>query len=265
MNDINQLLGDWAARHEPTPTALNSLQARIAGELLNVNETSATQPAAVAGRRDDNVRSTVSVSWMAVVSVAASLLAVVTVFWSGRQREVTPLANAALAALPATDLAGRQLLFRELDRMFDGHWRWFGEVNGRVHVQTDDGSPGGADGSPSDNPGLAVRLTVVQRRPGDANWRVVWETSVLARSEEWVRLPAELLGNNAVSVWAYSLPDGSVLVENDVSLSAPVPVRLSEPQFFSTSNRHARLWSAHRADGEFQLIQSVARLEANHG
>ena len=258
MTDLNHLLHDWASRQEPTPAELDSLQTRMTERLANVGRTAMT------GRTDVGVRSTAA-SWIAIVAVAASLLAAVTVFWSGRRDDSPRSLDVALAWLPAGDLAARQSLFSELDRMFDGRWRWLSEVNGRVHLETDESSASPA-ALPSDKScGVEVRLTIVQRRPGETKWNVVWEASVLARSEEWVRLPVELTGDSAVSVWVYSLPDGSVLVESDVTLTAPVRVHVSEQQVFGISLRPARLWSARRSDGEFQLIQSIARMETHHG
>jgi hypothetical protein len=254
MNDLNHLLRDWVARNESTSAKLDQLQTRITQRLANVGRTSVT------GRTDMGVQSTTG--WIALVAVAASLLAAVTVFRSGHRNESARPADIATESLPPTDWATRQTLSSELDRLFDGHWRWLGEVNGRVHLQTDETT---SSAEVATNSGVAVRLMIVQRRPSESNWRVVWEASVLARSEEWVRLPAELTGDGAVSMWTYSLPDGSVLVESDLTLTAPVPIRLSEQQVFGASVRPARLWSTRRADGEFQLIQSIARLEANHG
>ena len=216
------------------------------------------------GRTDVGVRSTAA-SWIAIVTVTASLLAAVTVFWSGRRDDSVRSMDVGVASLPAGDLAARQSLFRELDRLFDGRWRWLSDVNGRVHLETDEDSASLVPLPHDESSGIAVRLTIVQRRPGEAKWNVVWEVSVLARSEEWVRLPTELTGDSTVSVWVYALPDGSTLVESDVALMAPVSVRLSEQHVFGASGRPARLWSARRSDGEFQLIQSVARMEAHHG
>ncbi len=264
MNDLNHLLHDWSARQEPTPAEWHSLQTRIAEQLANdVARTPTSEQTSMVCRTDVGVRSTTS--WIALVAVAASLLAAVTVFWSGRRDDSVRSLDVALASLPAGDLAARQSLFSELDRMFAGRWRWLSEVNGRVHLETNEPSVSPAELPSDESSGIAVRLTIVQRRPGEAKWRVVWEASVLARSEEWVRLPVELPGDSAVSMWAYSLPDGSTLVESDVALTIPFSVRLSEQHVFGTSGRPARLWSARRSDGEFQLIQSVARMEAHHG
>lgn len=262
MTELNHLLHNWATRQEPTPAELDSLQARIAGQLAGVVPTSASEPAAEAIRMDIGSHS-ISASWFTIAVVAASLVAAVAVFWSGPREESARLMD--LASLPSGDLASRQSLFNELDRMFDRRWRWLSEVNGHVHLETDESSIGATDLSNEENSGVAVRLMMVKRRPGESTWKVVWEASVLARSEEWVRLPVEQSGDNAVSMWAYSLPDGSVLVESDVTLTAPVQVRLSEQQVFGASRRPARLWSARRSDGEFQLIQSIASWEAHHG
>ncbi len=266
MTDLNHLLHDWASRQEPTPAELDFLQARMTEQLANnVAQTPTSEQTLTAGRTDVGVRSMRTANVIAVVAVAASLLAVVTAFWSGRRDDSARSLDVDLASLPAGDLAARQSLFSELDRMFDGRWRWLSDVNGRVHLETDEASASLVQ-LPSDvSSGIAVRLTIVQRRPGETKWNVVWEVSVLARSEEWVRLPVELSGDSTVSRWAYALPDGSTLVESDVALTAPVSVRISEQHVFGSSQRPARLWSARRSDGEFQLIQSVTRMEAHHG
>ncbi|MBC7821399.1 MAG: hypothetical protein IAG10_31310 [Planctomycetaceae bacterium] len=266
MNDLNHLLHDWAARQEPTPAELDSLQARIAEQLANdVARTPTSEQTSPAGRTDVGVRSTRSASVIALVVVAASLLAAVSVFWFGRREDSARSLDVDVASLPAGNLSARQSLFSELDRMFNGHWRWLSEVNGRVHLETDEPSASLVDLPNDESSGIAVRLTIVQRRLGETKWTVVWEASVLARSEEWVRLPVELPGHSAVSMWAYALPDGSTLVESDVALTVPVSVRLSEQHVFGVSGRPTRLWSARRSDSEFQLIQSVARMEAHHG
>ena len=254
MNDLNQLLRDWAARNEPTSAEVQRLQTRIVAQLSNVGRTS------LAGHTDFGVPSTTG--WIALGVVAASLLAAVTVLWPGRRSESARPTDIAMQSLPTNDLAARQSLFVELDRIFDGQWQWLGEVNGRSHLQTDDVA--GRDRNDSRD-GLAVRLTVVQRRRGESGWHVVWEASVLARSEEWVRLPSELTGDDTVSLWAYLLPDGSVLVENDVALTSPVAVRITEPHIFGRSSQPARLWSTQRDDGEFQLLETIARMEPKHG
>ena len=266
MNDLNHLLHDWATRQEPTPAELDLFQTRIVEQLANdVARTPTSEQTSMAGRTDVGVRSTRSASAIALVVVAASLLAAVSVFWSGRGDDSARSTEVPLALLPAGNLSARQSLFSELDRMFDGRWRWLSEVNGRVHLETDEPSVRLANLPSDESSGVAVRLTIVQRRPGEAKWNVVWEASVLARSEEWVRLPIELPGDSAVSMWTYALPDGSTLVESDVALTVPVSVRLSEQHVFGVSGRPTRLWSARRSDGEFQLIQSVARMEAHHG
>lgn len=254
MNDLDDVLRDWSVRQEPSPAAMQELHTRIGQQLANVDR--------MVARTDVGVCSTTRTSGgVAVIAVAVSLLAAVTLFWVSGARELARPVDVAHESTPS-DLVSRQSLFNELDRMFDGHWRWLGEVNGRVHLQTEEPVTSAVD--VSDN-GVAVRLAVVQRRPGESKWHVVWEASVVARSDEWVRLPEELIGDDTVSVWAHSLPDGALLIESEVTLTAPVPVRLSEQQVFGGSVRPARLWSTRRADGEFQLIQSIARLETHHG
>lgn len=270
MNDLSNLLREWSARQEPTPAAMQELQARIVQQQTNVDQASTSglgeARRATVAQADVGIRSTTRASGgVAVIAVAASLIAAVAMFWMNSAHDSARSFDVAAESLPTNDLVSRQSLFNELNRMFDGRWRWFGEVNGRVHLETDESSINTADRSDEQHSGVAVQLAVVQRRSGEANWRVVWEASVMARSEEWVRLPEALTGDGAVSVWAYSMPDGSVLVESDVTLTAPVPVRHSEPHVFGSSVRPARLWSTRRADGEFQLIQSIARLETHHG
>ena len=259
MNDLDQLLSNWAARTEPTDDALRAIQMRVVGMTRLRSE--------IDLRRSVNPMTETPrvrfASW-AIVTTAAALMLVAGVLLSRPRGQHVASSTLQFAE---DSVAARQSLFNELDRMFDGHWRWLGEVNGRVHLQTDE--PAASEAHVADdgaaNSGVAVRLVVVQRRPGEANWRVVWEALVMARSDEWVRLPEELIGDDAVSVWAHSLPDGSVLIESDVTLTSPVAVHSAEQHVFGDSTRPTRLWSARRVDGEFQLIQSVARLETHHG
>lgn len=264
MADLNQLLNDWASRRAPTSERIESLQAQIRERLLTeVADASLLEPT-VRLERTAAHDSAKSGSSIALVMVVASLLLAVTMFWPRPRSESFRSTNIAAGSVPSNDLSARQPLFRELDRMFDSHWLWLGEVNGRVHLQTDEPAQSTMR-QRENNSGVAVRLTLVQRRPGEMKWRVVWDASVLTRTEEWVQLPDEATGARAVSLWAYALPDGSVLVESDVSLTSPVLVRHSDQRVFGASQRPARLWSVRRPDGEFQMIQSIARMEAQHG
>ena len=256
MTDLNHLLREWESRQQPTPSELDSLQARIAEQLADV--ASKPEPTLLVSRSTPSEPSK-RASAIAVLAVLASLLAAVTVLWSGLRSDPSRPVDLAIASLPDGDFAASQSLFRELDSLFDRRWRWLSELNGQVHIETDEPATDPVTSS------VSVRLTIVQRRIGESNWNVVWEASVLARSEEWVRLPVELAGDNGVSLWTYSLPDGSTLVESDLTLTAPVPLRVSEQHVFGESGQPAKLWSARRSDGEFQLIQSVARWETNHG
>ena len=262
MNDLDQLLSNWAARTEPTDDALQALQRRVVSAAASATNSNSSGSAGASPFRD-HPAARQKAGWQIAMTAVALLLAAAVLVSRPHERNEASLTP----QLSDDSIAARQSLFNELDRMFDGHWRWLGEVNGRVHLQTEE--PAASEVSAADNRvannGVAVRLVVVQRRPGEANWRVVWEASVMARSDEWVRLPEELIGDDAVSVWAHALPDGSVLIESDVTLTAPVAVRSSEQHVFGGSERPTRLWSARRVDGEFQLIQSVARLETHHG
>lgn len=260
MNDLNQRLHGWLDRNEPTSNELDQLHSRIIERLAEEVKVDRMLPSARLSLRDRTGVGVRSAGWFAIVTAVASLLAIVSVFRHGARNEAPSPNDVDITSLSTSDLSERQPLFNELDRMFEGRWRWLSEVNGRMLLQTHE-----SEHSTSTDPGVAVRLTVVQRRPGQTNWAVIWEASVLAHSEEWVRLPAELTGENAVSIWSHALPDGSMLVESDVSLTSPIAVRLTEPHVFNASSHPTRLWSTRRADGDFRLIQSIARLEANHG
>ncbi|MCX7422526.1 MAG: hypothetical protein NT013_23685 [Planctomycetia bacterium] len=265
MNDLNDLLHNWAPRQEPSSVELRIQHEQILKRLVNVAEATSVAPI-VAVRRETSASNSSMLNCVAVVAVAASLLLATSMFWFGHPGRLTNSRESELVSVPAGDPTSGQPLFSELNRMFEGHWRWLSEVNGNVHLEVDESTDDGAAiGHNETNAGVSVRLTVMQRRTNDAKWTVVWDALVLTRSEEWVRLPIESTGDNAVSIWAYSMPDGSTLIESDVVLTVPIPVRLSEQHVFGTSHGPARLWSARRSEGEFQIIQSVARMEAHHG
>ena len=257
MNDLDQLLHDWGRRNEPTTAQVDDLQARVMKGLKSSASASnlPLKPSAIAHPvlRFSTTRGMLEV----IVAFAASLIVA---FWISQLSEFggNTISSEATDVVAANSV-DQQSLFAELDRMFDGRWRWLSEINGRVHLQTDELN------DTSTEPGLSVRLTVIRRRPGQAGWTVVWEASVLSHTDEWVQLPKDLMAGATISVWSHELPDGSVLVESDVALTKPVALQLAEPHIYGPMPQSARLWSAQRADGDFQLIQSISRLESGHG
>src|SRR5262249_18558274 len=133
------------------------------------------------------------------------------------------------------------------------------EVNGRIHLELSDA------GERSSADGTSIHLKIMHRPSRQTHWKVVWQVSVLARAQEWVQIPVENMGDDLISVWSYRLPDGAVLVESDIQLSNPLQLHFVEPHVFTNPSQPARLWSAQRADGDYQLIETVGQVSSEPG
>ncbi len=250
MNQLDEALRNWADQSEPDSSAIDALKQHI----LDSAAAERVRDVTVQSAADrDGLRPTTRPgprgSWVWLVALACVLGVVVFLGRESNSGKHT-LPEVVVATSPATDL-----LATELDRLFEGQWRWHGEVNGRSHLETSDELV--AEAADDDLLRVAVRLTVVERRRGEGRWRVVWDASVLARSDEWVQLPASLTGRDSVSLWAYVLPDGSVMVESDVSLSGPVSVDLATGRLFSRGTQAVELWAEQQGDREVRVLEST--------
>lgn len=254
MKDLDQLLRSWNERNEPFEAHFEDLRRQVMAKVAS--QPVPTEPISAA------LRPAVPVSksrgrFAVGFAIVASVLLVIGV------SSVPSLFERKLSWDPiqliSNETAGSQSLFQELESMFDGRWKSLSEINGNVQLQTDEPT------STSSEPGVAVRLTVMRRQSPRGEWKIVWQASVISHTEEWVQLPKDLTGENSISVWTHSLPDGSVLVESDMALRKPVSIQLATPTIVTQPSQPTRLWSGRQMDAEFQLIQSVSRLEANRG
>jgi hypothetical protein len=250
MNDLDNLLQSWNKRNEPSEVHLDKLRHQAIARLSSSPARAELQiHSPTISKRRGNLA--------VVFAFAASILMALGIF------KLTALFDKQTSSDPlrlvAASTHDSQSLFAELDRMFDGRWQSLSEIDGHVQLQTSE-----TNGASSE-PGVAVRLTVLKRQSQKADWTIVWDASIISHTGEWVQLPQDQTGGDSISVWSYALPDGSVIVESDLALTNPVSIQLTEPSIVNRPSQPTQLWSERRADGEFQLIQSVARLEANRG
>lgn len=252
MNDLDNLLQSWNKRNEPSEVHLDKLRHQAIAQLSSSPALADLQiysPSTTVSKRRGSLA--VVFAFAASILMAFGIFKLTTLF--DKQASSDPL------RLVAASTQNSQSLFAELDRVFDGRWQSLSEIDGNVQLQTRESN------SSSPEPGVAVRLTVFRRRSHDADWTIVWDASIISHTDEWVQLPQDQTSGDLISVWTHALPDGSVIVDSDMTLSKPVSIQVAEPSMITRPSQPTRLWSERRADGEFQLIQSVARLEANRG
>jgi hypothetical protein len=156
----------------------------------------------------------------------------------------------SMALWKPAELAEKKQVFTAIDAEFGGHLGWFAEHGTAVSLEVAD--PGAA---PSDSP-LAIRIVMLHRAPGDSKWSRVWSTDVVTHGEQLVR---SLPGTSASSIWAYSLADGLIAVDGDLTLESPLLARVRFSGLFK-SGVPGQVFSLKTADEEYQVFQTVAPL-----
>lgn len=251
MSQLDDLLQNWAASHEPDAAALSKLQERIVQQCLSgrANEVHSevvlVDETRWAEKRSAGVPN-LQARWSAfAVACALGLTLAALMGWP----QLTRQQGSDLEIVDVDRESSSALLLREFDRLFDGRWNWVGEVNDQSHVELDE------DRDASTEPRVAVRLVAVERRRGESSWRVIWKASLLTRSQQWVQLPRRLTGEDSVSVWAYALPDGAVMVESSVELRSSLNANVSTGRLFSNNRQGIELWSGNANDREVRLVE----------
>lgn len=261
---LDDLLRDWSQQEQPDDAALAALLERVLRGLpdpaieagLPASEV-ADQPVLVRRPPHRDTGGSIRAQRL-VVALLAGVLSLALLF-AAMILHTPHATNRSGPLLTSAGQETQQRLFAELNALFPGQWRWSSEVNGRMHLEVSDDSPPAA--APAE--GVIVQLAVVRRSSRGQTWSTLWEATVLSRPGEWIRLPDELAGNNRLTVWTCPLPDGGLLVENELALTSPVVVQLSEPRVYLGANT-ACLWSGQDRDGEYQLLQSVVRTGGSH-
>ena len=260
MDNLDKLLIDWAERQEPMEAHFEALRRRVRTESnsrapsMPLDADRQRRTGCSHGSRTNTGRR----GTMALICSVALVLATCVWFPGGATKVDNDVSwqGSTANTVSSTD---EQTLFHELNRMFGRQWRSFSDINGQIDVQT------ATPNESNEGTGLAVHYTVLKRALNGQRWEVVWDASILTYADEWVQSPTENASGASLGVWSHQLPDGAILIENELTLTTPVSVKIHEPQVYRHPSKPTRLWSGRGADGEFQLIQSISRMESNRG
>ncbi len=238
-DNLDTLLREWAARHEPEDERREWLDARIQSACR-----SRLRPARPQWR-DHGHR----LLWFAAGAAAAFIA--VALLRCGDGVEERPLAR--LLAEERTRFVERRpalaRVFCETERLFGGKLQWVAQSGREAEIGLSDVAD---DAGP-----LAVRLTLVARRDGARTWRRVWSADVVARTDGVLELAPDGHPANRVALWMHRLEGGAALVESRLTLGQPVrfTAETSEVLSFGESRKTARL---RRGETEYLLLQTVA-------
>ncbi len=247
MNDtIDNLLRDWAARHEPDGDRRRRLEARILRAYRSDHRASPAGPQWIDRGH--------CLLWFAAGATAAFAAAVL---WRGDGTTGDPLA--ALLAEERSHFADRRpalaRIFCETERLFGAKLQWV--------AQSGRGAELGVSDLPDDAATLAVRLTLVARRDGTREWKRIWEADVVARTDGMLELAPDGNPANRVALWMHRLEGGGALVESRLMLASPVrfSAETSEVLPFGDSRNTARVRCG---DTEYLLLQPSHREGVSH-
>ena len=263
MNETNRdpldrLLRGWAARHAADSGSLERIQGAIGQALeqddpLQVGGTTLAAP----GRWQSGVL------WPSLGVVAALLLALVSaMFWSPQRPEIARLdlpssSGDVQAGITPEQLVRETKLFAELDRVFGRQLRWVAEWDGKVELGIE---PDATAAVQANSKPVTIRFTVVKRGQSDRDWSVAWTVNLVVRNEQLVQLQPAEADSPSLMVWIYTLADGKIACDADLSLggSEGLHVKASELQ---SAGDVRELASTAEGGVEYRVYQAVQLLD----
>ena len=217
--DLDQTLRNWAERRRAAKN-FDGLLNRIVAAWSEPSEAERpTEPVDTPRLRRIN-RS--PAAWCAMGATAAALVAAILLLVFRNRPDHDGAPNGLppqYAWLEESQLGEKAALLPEMAAMFENRLQWIAETDGRVVLQVQQDSDGGA--TPTGTPDLVVRLVVVRRGPQTTRWTPVWAVDVVARREQVVRLTpanADLPPGTEFSLWAFPVDDDVIAVDSRLSL-----------------------------------------------
>ena len=250
---LTNLLRDWAAGHMPDKKRLDDLAGRIHDAVARSGRAGWTE--------EERPRRLWRVSWArlayAGLGAAVALLAVwASALFDGEGGGPAAPAPSDLARVPRADRHAGARIFAEVERLFGGKLQWVADSadDFRLGLSSYDVSPEQAEP-------FLVRIVVVSRAAGERSWRRAWDTTILARPNEWLEVQPEADGRNHISLWLHPMPDGTVAVESGLRLRHPIETSCTTTGVLKPG-RPTRVLTLSVGGIEYQVFQSVAALPA---
>lgn len=274
--NLDRLLRDWATGEQPDQSHLEMLHERIAQAADQLEgagaETSGIPDDALApgGARKATLPGAwpTRLGWFALGAAAAILAAVFLLWGLGTRPPVDtpgPRAASGPPAPPEARLSGRELaaqatVFAAMREVFADQLAWMAEADGKVIL----GIEPEAQAPPAGSDAITIRLVVMARRSGEADWRPRWSVDCIVHDEQLVELPPQDGPENRLAVWTHLLPDGMIAVDTSLGIetSQPGPSSYSGVQRPEVPQQILTL----KTDGtEYQVFQTVAVLPKEVG
>jgi len=259
--ELDQLLERWAERRQATKD-LDPLRVQITSAW---QEEAEQRPDASVSPRAPFVwpRYTMRtrVIWFALGVAAAVIFAVgVSLVRDDNSRNVPVPPAPDFVGLQTHQVTEKAKLLREMERLFENRLEWVAETDGRVLLEIRrEGPDEGRIPAPI---GLAVRVVVVRRTPGQSQWNSVWAVDLVARQEQVIRLTPEsgaLPEGAELFLWAYAADEQMVAVDSSLSLGGlPVESTFSGMQ---QSGIPTVVHATERSGVQYQVFQTVAILD----
>lgn len=158
-----------------------------------------------------------------------------------------------------SQLADKARLFEEVDELFGHGIVWIAETGDDLDVRPSDDPRSDAPAEPK-SPPVMVRVTVMSRPPGAADWQIAWTVDVITRQEELVQWSPEQTAGVNLCFWTHLLDDGAIAIDSKLDMELPVRINsfydgIQQPGIPET------IVSQSTEDGDLRVLQTVLTLD----
>lgn len=255
--ELDRMLKGWSARNRPDVETLARLEAGM-HETISRGKPVAVVPAEAVKHFP---------VWSRWAAIAASLAVLLAGGLVWRARHGAELVSAAagngaaeLARISAEQVAAGRAILDELDALFDGQLRWVRLDAREMHL----GMEKGNESRDASRTRLVVRTVIVERVAGHKEWKQIWSSDVLTRTEEYVKISTDSDSPGELELWVHPLPDGRYVMDSEIEWPAAQLVRPYDAQVFTAGQPQPVL--VQTAPGrEYRIYQAVEPLENGRG
>ncbi len=256
-NELDRVLKEWGERNQPDVETLARLEVKIREPIPHEKLDMDTVV-------EESIRASGWPRWIAMAA-GLSILLVGTLLWNFHRDSDSPYAAtgngaAEFARISTEQAAAGRVLLEELDALFDGQLRWVRLDAKEMHLEMEETFV------PHDSSRirLVVRTVIVERKIGQTEWKSIWSSDVLTRTEEYVKIEAGTESAGELELWVHPLPDGRFVMDSEIEWSAARLLRPYDAQVF-TAGQPQQVLVHTMADREYRIYQSVEPLENGQG
>jgi len=259
---LDKLMSQWASLHAASENRLDDLAQRIAARLNELPE-----PAEMV--MSPHPLSRRSFAWAAAAAgaIAASIAILVYVrpFSSAVPEGAKTTVRAGDAIPGVSRLAhfdGRELLEKArlahaFELEFPGRFAWLLETGEKIQL--------GLNQEENMRPSrfIAVRIVIESRGADDRDWKPVRTLDFVTLSQETVQASLPSNHGASVAIWTYATADGMISVDSELTLSGPLPVRVSSSRLLS-AGAPEEIWQSESDGVKYRVYQAADVLEEGH-